>query len=336
MTTLPGKRVLVTGGCSFIGSHLVERLLQLGADVVVADNLSTGLLENVEACRQDIKLLISDLRDPEAARTAAEGAEIVFHLAADHGGRGYIDTHEDACASNVVLDTNVIRAAADAGAEKFVFTSSGCVYPVGLQTADGPLTELSEEMAGPPYHPDGMYGWAKLTAELMLGAVGKSRGLDSVSCRLFSVYGERCGESHALTALAGRAFLGQDPFEIWGNGTQVRNWTHVTDIVEGLVLAAQHLGGATPVNLGSREGHTVLEAVLLLLELSGGNPEIRPLLDKPTGPLRRVASNDRAKDKLGWEPKVEFADGLARLYNWYAKSRQGLDLASFEQRLGLK
>lgn len=325
-----GKRVLVTGGCSFIGSHLVEYLIDAGATVRVVDDLSSGKLSNLDDAPVGWEFVHADLRDPQVAAAAMDGVEIVFHLAAVHGGRGFIDLHQTACSGNFVLDGVVSQAAMVAGVDNFVYASSGCVYPVELQ---GDVTEevrLTEPQVGPPYEADGLYGWAKLMMELRLAAMHAEAGFPYVSCRLFTVYGERCPESHALTAMVGRAFLRQAPFEIWGDGTQVRNWTYVTDIVRGLVLAAEHVRDGSAINLGTEEGIQVREAAQLILDITGLDSRIKPLPDMPTGPYNRVASAAMARERLGWVPEMPFHTGLKRLANWYFETRSKDSMSSSE------
>ena len=121
------KRILVTGGASFIGSHLTEKLIELGAKVRVADNFSSGEKFHVESL--DCEILEGDLLDPDFCRASTRSIEVVFHLAADHGGRGYIDAHQVECSTNMILDGQVFRAAYRNGIPKIVFASSGCVYP---------------------------------------------------------------------------------------------------------------------------------------------------------------------------------------------------------------
>src|SRR5712692_9764750 len=129
------KQVLVTGGCSFIGSHLVDALLARGASIRLVDNLSSGQRSNVEAhlAKNRVEILEADLLEPGVAEKAVAGCQFVFHLAADHGGRGYVDLHQAACATNLALDGMIFRAALKAKVEKVVFASSGCVYPNHLQ-----------------------------------------------------------------------------------------------------------------------------------------------------------------------------------------------------------
>ena len=161
--------------------------------------------------------------------------KVVFHLAADHGGRGYIDTHPVECSTNLILDGLVFRAAHQAGVEKIVFASSGCVYPTSRQMDTSAEVFLSEDLVRPPYEADDLYGWAKLMGELTLRAYHEQYGMKAVSCRYFTAYGPRCPENHAVMAMIARAFLRQDPFEVWGTGEQIRNWTYIDDIVEGTI-----------------------------------------------------------------------------------------------------
>ncbi len=324
-----GQPVLVTGGASFIGSHLVDALVDRGARVRVVDDLSGGRLEyiagHVESGR--IEFSQADLRDTGTADRAVRGMSVVFHLAADHGGRGYVDLHQAACASNLVLDGAVFRAAVDRGVEKVVYASSGCVYPNFRQTDPTELLYLKEDMVGPPYDADNMYGWAKLMGEMTLRAYCAERRIKGASCRYFTVYGERGKENHAVVAMIARAFVGQDPFIVWGTGEQIRNWTYVGDIVEGTILAAERIDDGSAVNLGTMERVRVLEAVQEVLRYTGHRAVIQTRPEMPTGPYNRVADNGLAKRLLGWEPKVAFVDGLHRTINWYCHTRDRAQVA---------
>src|SRR3990170_1246967 len=232
------RPTLVTGGAACIGSRLVEELVARRARVRVVDNLSNGRLEYLEpwASKGEIEFIKGDLLDQETARRSVQGMNVIFHLAAAHGGRGYVDTHQAGPATNMTLDGNVFLAAREAGAERIVYASSACVYPDYLQTSPDETVYLREDQVGPPYDADNMYGWAKLMAEKTLKAFADEWGMKTASCRYFTVYGERATESHAIVAMIARAFIKQDPFVVWGNGEQVRNWTYVYDIVEGTIL----------------------------------------------------------------------------------------------------
>jgi nucleoside-diphosphate-sugar epimerase len=323
ITTWQGRRVLVTGGASFIGSHLTDALVARGARVRVVDDLSSGKLENLRQHLADgtIEFIQADLREPGVARAAMQGIEVVFHLAADHGGRGYVDLHQAGPASNLFLDGLVFWEARRAGVEKIVYASSGCVYPNYLQSDPDKELYLTEDLVRPPYDADNMYGWAKLMAELTLKAYAREYGLKAASCRYFTVYGPRGVENHAVIAMIARAFIGQNPFEVWGDGTQVRNWTYIDDIVRGTILAAERIDDGTAVNLGTTERIRVIDAVRMVLEYTGHKAEIRLRPDMPTGPLNRVADNRLAKELLGWEPQVPFREGLRRTIDWYFSTK---------------
>jgi nucleoside-diphosphate-sugar epimerase len=326
-------RVLVTGGASFIGSHLVDRLVSLGAAVRVADDLSSGRLENLDGCRDRIEVLEGDLRDRGFARRAVDNVEMVFHLAACHGGRGFIDTHPAECASNMVLDGIVFDEARRAGTERVCFASSACVYPVQLQIKpeDGKTLLLREEYADPfkagCAAADGEYGWAKLMGEMALKAHWKQHGMKSVCCRLFTAYGERENETHAVIALIAKAFIRMDPYEIWGDGQQDRNFTYVGDIVDGMIRASERIDDASAVNIGTTEHIRIIDAVRMIFDEMEFQPE-RFAFDttKPVGVYSRAADLKRTRSLLDWEPQTSFAEGLRRTIEWYKSARQRGDV----------
>ncbi len=322
-TIWSGQKVLVTGGSSFIGSHLVDQLVERGTRVRVVDDLSSGRLENIRRhlANGHAEFLEADLREPGVTRNAMQGIDTVFHLAADHGGRGYVDLHQAGPASNFFLDGLVFAEALKAKVKKVVFASSGCVYPNYLQSDVNEEIYLTEDLTKGPNDADNMYGWAKLMAEFTLQAYARERGLKAASCRYFTVYGPRGVENHAVIAMIARAFVGQNPFEVWGDGTQIRNWTYIDDIVEGTRLAAEKIDDGTAVNLGTMERVRVLDAAKMVCEYTGHKAEIKLRPDMPTGPLNRVADNSLAKKLLGWEPQVKFREGLRRTVDWYYKTK---------------
>ncbi len=318
-----GRQVLVTGGASFIGSGLADVLIDRGAKVRIVDDLTSGRIENIRGhlSNGQMQFLQADLREPGVTRLAMQGVDTVFHLAADHGGRGYVDLHQAGPASNFFLDGLVFAEALKAGVQKVVFASSGCVYPNWLQSDTTKEVYLTEDLTKGANEADNTYGWAKLMAEFTLQAYAKEGKLKAASCRYFTVYGPRGVENHAVIAMIARAFVGQNPFEVWGDGTQIRNWTYIDDIVEGTILAGEKIDDGTPVNLGTMERVRVLDAVNMVFDLTGHQAQIKLRPDMPTGPLNRVADNSRAKRLLGWEPKVLFQEGLKRTVEWYYKTK---------------
>jgi nucleoside-diphosphate-sugar epimerase len=318
-----GKNVLITGGTSFIGSSLVDALVSRGALVRVVDDLSSGKYEHINPhvdCRA-VEFIHGDLLDLAVVTRSVKGIDYVFHLAAIHGGRGYVDLHNVECSMNLILDGQLFREAVRAKVEKIIFASSGCVYPNYLQGDPNQELYLTEELVGPPYDADNMYGWAKLMGELTLRHYVKRDLLKAASCRYFTVYGPRAKEDHAVMAMIARAFIGQNPFEVWGNGEQIRNWTYIDDIVEGTLLAAERINDGTPVNLGTMERIRVDDAARMILRHMGMEIPLKFLPHMPTGPYNRVGSNRLAKKLLDWEPRILFGEGIRRTIDWYVKNR---------------
>lgn len=320
-----GQRVLVTGGASFIGSHLVEQLLAYGAQVTVADDFSSGRLENLRAVLPHCELLVGDLRSPAQATKATRRKDTVFHLAASHGGRGYIDTHPVECCNNLLLDHVVFQAAISGEAHALVYASSACVYPTNLQAANDSRLLLAEHQCnfsepGAAF-PDGEYGWAKLTGELQLKAFHKEYGLDATACRIFTAYGPRENESHAVIALIAKALARLDPYPIWGSGKQTRNFTFVDDTVTGLALAGVTTQGFDVVNVGSPTHNTIDELIELIFAISGFAPQhIERQLNMPTGVQSRAADCSKSAALWGWYPSTPLYDGLQRTVEWYRQS----------------
>ncbi len=329
------KRVLVTGGASFIGSHLVDRLAKLGAKIRAADDLSSGKLENLQDSIKDVEFLKGDLRNRQFTNRVMRDIEVVFHLAACHGGRGFIDTHPADCASNMVLDGIVFDEAMQAKVDRVCFASSACVYPVQHQvkSLNGNMIYLKEEWADPFKEgcasSDGEYGWAKLMGELSLGAYRKQYGLKSVSCRLFTAYGERENETHAVIALIAKAFIKMDPYEIWGDGEQDRNFTYVGDIADGMIRAAERIEDASAINIGTVEHIKIIDSAKMIFAESGFTPKSLNFdLSKPVGVFSRAADLTRTRRVLNWEPSTSFQEGLRRTMAWYYETKNVEDVSS--------
>jgi UDP-glucose 4-epimerase len=327
-----GSKVLVTGGASFIGSHLVDTLIRKGAIVKVADDFSSGKLTNMEYQLRRIErgawkyrrlsVYEGDLKEKKFTRSMMRNVETVFHLAALHGGRGYIDTHPAQCCTNMTLDQLVFEEAQKAGVERVCFASSACVYPTYLQNDTGSSYLLKEEDADPfvrdKAFADLEYGWAKLMGEMALRAYHKQHGMKTSAVRIFTAYGPRENETHAVIALIAKAVVKMDPYPIWGTGKQDRNFTYVQDIVDAMLLAVEKIEDGSVVNAGREDRITISEATNIIFRILGWSPkEIKIELDKPQGVASRAADLTRARSILGWEPSVSFDDGFKKTIEWY-------------------
>ncbi|KKM16126.1 hypothetical protein LCGC14_1689000 [marine sediment metagenome] len=343
------SKAVVTGGASFIGSHLVEKLVARGDEVTVLDDFSSGSKENLADVSSRISVFRVDLMDPvQCLNSIHEGqVDIVYHLAADHGGRGYVWTEQIATAKNFALDQNVFQACIRRKVPTIVYASSGCAYPMHLQGNPQEFRYLREEDIGPPYDPDGLYGHAKLVGELTLERMAIEYGTNYAACRFFTVYGPRAKENHAVIAMIARAFIKQDPFEFWGDGSAIRNWTYVDDIVDGMIAAGDEAvkGSSMSINLGNMERITVNQGVLSVVALAQQyydlkdaglgtkyNPSFRPDTYKPVGPVNRVCDNTRMTDLLG-RGAISFEDGLHRTLQWYFETKDVEYIKSNLERL---
>jgi UDP-glucose 4-epimerase len=301
----------------------VEDLVSRGANVRVADDFSSGTDENLAAVRDEIEVVDGNLKRQAFADKVTKDIDRVFHLAADHGGRGYISNYPANCATNMALDNIVFETAVENGVEKITFASSACTYPTDIQQEKRRLREdmVSFDERGGAYA-DEAYGWAKLMGERSLQAFHEQYGVDTSAVRIFTAYGPRENETHAIIALIAKAYAEQDPYQIWGDGEQTRNFTYVKDIVSALVLANENISDATPVNAGIPEYISINEAVEAIFEYMDWEPDkINRMTDKPVGVRHRAADTTRAEELLGWEPEYTLEDGMAETIDWYVENR---------------
>lgn len=337
-----GTRVLVTGGAGFIGAHIVDRLIDKGAIVTIVDNLSKSNVRHLHhvlarqglAVRGDLlegeawagphRLLLRDLANPEDAAEAVRRQEVVFHLAAMIGGRGYIDTHPADCCASMAINQNVIHQSHLAGVRHVHYASTACVYPVDLQATYGSDYLLKEEDAFKSgwANCDREYGWAKFMGEIILTAYHKQHGLEGSVCRYVTAYGPWENDTHAIIALIKKAVERRDPYVIWGTGEQDRDFTYVDDIADGSIRAAEAIKDGSAVNLGTAARYKLKDVARLVFELCGWMPhEVSYDTTKPEGVASRALDISRAWGQLGWSPRFSLRDGLRRTIEWYVSTR---------------
>jgi UDP-glucose 4-epimerase len=288
-------RAIVTGGAGFIGSNLVDALVQRGDDVVVVDDLSSGKRRNVNAAATFVEADIRDGFD-------AAGAETVFHLAAQADVQTSMQRPDHDAAVNVVGTVQVLEAARAAGSKVVFSSTGGAIYGEcgGPAPEDGPLRPVSP------------YGIAKLCAEEYLRGWNRIHGLSHVVLRFANVYGPRQDsslEGGVVAIFLERMARGEETF-IFGDGMQTRDFVYVGDVVQALLAAARHDGGT--FNVGTGQETTVLELHRLCAEASGSEAE--PTLEPARlGDARRsVLDVTRARDELGWNPTTLLVEGLRR------------------------
>jgi len=324
------RRILVTGGASFIGSHLVDTLVKSGSKVTVVDNLSSGKLENINESKNKINFIKKDLEyiTKEEIKLIFNNQEVVFHLAAVHGGRGYIQKHPADVCSNLSIDHHVFEACIDMGVEKVVFASTACVYPTDLQKDIGSNYKMKENDSDPTnldsyMSADIEYGWGKLMSEIQLNSFIKQYGLKGCPVRFVTAYGPRENETHSILALTYKAVEKMDPYLIWGDGHQERDFTYVEDIVEGTILAAEKISDGTPINLGTGRRYEIIEVIKMICDILNWHPsKFEFEKSMPVGALSRALDVNRANELLGWKPRFSLRQGLEKTIDWYLQTHK--------------
>jgi len=315
------KNVLVTGGAGFIGSNLVERLVHKSASVRVVDNLSRGKLAYLEDVKNDVEFIKGDLTNEDACRKAVEDMDVVFHLAAIVGGINFLlDKEADVYRENSLMDTYMFKAAIDSGVERYLYTSSACTYP---REATPPVTE---DVAAKGTL-DSSYGWAKWAGEIQAIRYAHDYGAKIAIARCFNVYGPNEDfsreKSHVIPALIHKAVDRDNPYIVFGSGEQTRSFIYVDDAVDGMIKMIESYCVADPVNIGTPEMVKIKDLARKILDIVGYDVEITLDRSMPEGVHDRAANNSKAREKIGWVPKIDLEEGLRRTIDWY-KEHQDL------------
>jgi UDP-glucose 4-epimerase len=316
--TLTYDKVLVTGGAGFIGSHTVDALLENGSQVWVLDNLSTGTLRNLRRWRGNPKFHFkkNTVTQSNVVDSLAGKVDAVVHLAAIVSPYLSVKKPQMVNEVNVSGTLNVLRAAVKKKVERIVFASSSSVY--GNQT----ILPISESN---PLEPITPYGVSKLSAEKYCGAFHQTYGLSTVSVRYFNVYGQRQSAnpySGVIAIFTNQLSQGQQP-TIYGNGEQTRDFIHISDAVKANLRALEtERGIGQAFNIGTGQSTSIRQLYAILAEL-WNKPEMAPAyVDERPGDIKHSYANmERARDILGFEPKIELKQGLNILV--HTPSRQG-------------
>jgi nucleoside-diphosphate-sugar epimerase len=308
---LTNEKVVVCGAGGFIGGHLVKHLLAHGVGAVRAVDVKP--LDEWHRTTAGVENLVLDLRDKDACYRATDGMQVVFQLAADMGGMGFIENNKAMCMLSVLISTHMLMAARDRGIERYFYSSSACVYNGDKQTKED-VTALKEADAYPALPEDG-YGWEKLFTE--------DFGLQCRVARFHNVYGPlgtyEGGREKAPAAICRKLIeaklSGKHEIEIWGNGKQTRSFMYIDDCTRGVqeILESEiH----EPINLGSSELVTIDQLVDIVEEIAGIKLKRSYNLNAPKGVNGRNSDNTKIMEYLGWEPSIRLKDGMALTYQW--------------------
>jgi nucleoside-diphosphate-sugar epimerase len=315
-----GKKILVSGGAGLIGSHLARTLVNKGAEVCVADNLSSGSLKNIKDIKNKVKFVSADLRKENNCKKLTKDKDYVFQLAANMGGIGYITAvGADIMRDNILINTNMLHTAFENKVGEYFYSSSACIYPEYKQK-DTAVTPLKEDDATPA-EPDQFYGWEKLVTEKLCEAYQKDYGMNIRVARFHNVYGEVYtafdkdkGKAPCHIIMKALRYPAQE-FIIWGDGKQTRSFLYIDDCIEG-VLKLMESDYLKPVNIGSDRLVTIDELAQIVIKISGKNITVKHDLSKPQGVRGRNADITLVKREVGWEPKVSLEEGMKRTYEW--------------------
>lgn len=322
------SKILITGGCGMIGSNLVKRLVKEGNDVFVIDNLWRGKLEylNDEEGKPVIDLNTRffevDLSKGLSIDPVVFQVDYVIHLADIVAGIDYVFSNQgDLFRQNNLINTHLFNSVRKAGKERIkglIYVGTACSFPLTRQNSLEVVPLKEEELF--PALPESAYGWSKLMGQLEVGFLEKETGIPCCTLMFHNVYGSPCdyGErSQVIPALIRKAVnYPNEPFNVWGSGLQGRAFIHVDDIVNALCLALEKGWGHGWIQIGPSVCTSIKEIAEAVVKISGKDIDIFYDTTKPEGDKARSADYTKAKEVLGWEPKVSLEEGLKQQYEW--------------------
>lgn len=313
------ESVIVAGGGGFIGGHLVARMKEAGYKRI--RSVDRKPLSEWYQVHEGVENVSADLCRLEPARKACEGMQHVYMLAADMGGMGFIENNKALCMLSVLTSTHMLEAARDAGAERFFYSSSACVYNADKQR-DANVVPLKEEDAYPAMPEDG-YGWEKLFTERMCRHFREDFGLKTRMARYHNVYGPEGtwdgGREKAPAAMCRKVIQaklsGKHEIEIWGDGNQTRSFMYIDDCLKGTQMFLEN-DVLEPLNLGSDEIVTINGLVDMVEDIAGIKLKRSYNLKAPKGVNGRNSDNTLIKERFGWAPEIKLRDGMEKTYAW--------------------
>lgn len=312
-------KVLVCGAGGFIGGHLIKDLLDRGTQDIRAVDIKP--IDQWHQLFADVENLSLDLSDRKNCLRATRDATHIYELAAEMGGMGFIESNKAVCMLNVLISTNMLMAALDAGVERFFYSSSACVYNASKQSSPN-VNPLKESDAYPAMPEDG-YGWEKLFSERMCRHFEEDFGLICRVARYHNVYGPcgawKGGREKAPAAICRKVIeaknSGDLTINIWGDGQQTRSFMYIDDCIQGTKMI-MNSDIAEPINLGSSELVTINRLVDVVEDIAGVRLNRTYNRDAPKGVNGRNSDNTMILDRLGWQPSVRLREGMEKTYRW--------------------
>ncbi|RME56076.1 NAD-dependent epimerase/dehydratase family protein [Candidatus Parcubacteria bacterium] len=317
-------RILVTGGCGFVGRHLVRRLSEnKNNKITVVDDLSTGL--KAEKWPEHLKVDTPEFIYEDCIdffKRSKEHFNVVFHLAAIVEGRLTIEGSPLKVARDLIIDASLFRWAIKTRPDKIVYFSSSAAYPIQLQTREHhvPLAEYMLDVSrGDIGMPDMSYGWSKLTGEFLSYLAASKYNLDVVIYRPFSGYGEDQDFSYPFPAIIRRILKSKgEPINVWGSGEQSRDFIYIEDVVSCVLQTYEKMSGAEALNIGTGKRTTFIDLTMQACEIIGKKANINLLKDKPEGVFARYCDPKKQRE-LGFSPKYSLSAGIKIVAEYIAK-----------------
>jgi len=314
------KKIVVCGAGGFIGGHLIADLRRQGRSHIRAVDIKP--FHEWFQKFDDVENRVLDLQEKEACEKALEGCGLVYNLAADMGGMGFIEANKALCMLSVLINTHLLMAARKQEVERFFYASSACVYAAGKQI-DPDVTALKEEDAYPAMPEDG-YGWEKLFSERMCRHYTEDFGITTRIARYHNVYGPEGtydgGREKAPAAICRKVIQaklsGKHEIEIWGEGHQTRSFQYIDDCILGTQKIMHSENVTMPINLGSSEMVTINQLVDIVEEIADLKLKRSHNLKAPKGVNGRNSDNTLIQKLLGWQPSISLKSGLEKTYRW--------------------